>query len=94
MLNKPMRVQRIRHRTPELVIYPRRLAVRRHQRDVHLHLLRRVAVFGALVPEVFILAGLGGFGVELVGEVFDRKCHGRRGGADDAEGCEGGGGLD
>ncbi len=93
MLNHPMRIQRIRHRAPELVFNPRRLPVRGHQRGVHVHFFVRVAVFGSFVPGVFVFAGLGGFGVELVGEVFHGEGYGRWGVADEAEGWTVGRGL-
>lgn len=92
MRNDAMGIQRVRHLPAELEVDAGRLAVRAHQLHVHLHLLVRVAVFGLLVPGVFVLAFFRRGRVELVGEVFDVEGYwwwGGGGGADEAEGCGG-----
>ena len=61
-----MGVQGVRDSAAELVVDPRRGAVRGHDGGVHFHLLFRVAVLGFLVPFVLVLAFLAGLGVELV----------------------------
>ena len=88
VLDQPVGLQRVGDGAGEFEIYACRVAVRRHELDVHVHFLGRVAVAGFLVPFVFVFAGLVGARVKLVGAVFYGEGYFGGGvcGADEAEG--------
>lgn len=71
ILNDTMRIQRVGNRASKLVVDACGLTIRRHQRDVHVHLLLRVSIFRLLIPVMFVFAFLGRLGSQLVGEILD-----------------------
>ncbi len=91
MLDQPVRIDRVGDRAVEIESDAGGLAVGGHQGDVFLHALLGGAVFGVLVPFVFVFAFFGGGGVELVGEEVDGEADGFGGGegAELVEGCGG-----
>lgn len=48
-------------------------AICAHEGRIHLHLLLAVAISRLPIPLVFVLAFLGGFGIQLVWQVLDSK---------------------
>lgn len=71
MLDQAMRINRVGHRAVEVEGDAGGAAVGGHEGGVFLHALLGGAVFGVLVPFVFVFAFFAGVGVELVGEEFD-----------------------
>jgi len=71
MLDQAMRINGVGHRAVEVEGDAGGAAVGGHEGGVFLHALLGSAVFGVLVPFVFVVAFFAGVGVELVGEEFD-----------------------
>lgn len=84
MLDQPVRIHRVGDGAVEVEGDAGGAAVGGHEGGVFLHALLGGAVLGVLVPFVFVLAFLGGGGVELVGGEFEGEGDVLGGG----EGCE------
>jgi hypothetical protein len=70
MLNNPMRIEGIRDDATKFELDSAAHAISCHKANVHLHLLLRVSIPTLLVPLILVFTFLGGFGIELIGEVF------------------------